>query len=83
MRRHETDFTSLIAGLLFAGIAVAYLLHLAVGFTIDPELVVPALLIGLGVAGLAGSLVAVRRRNGGPGQPLGETETFEDDHASR
>ncbi len=41
---------------------------------------VPALLIGLGVAGLAGSLVAARRRNGGPGEKPEETETFEDDH---
>jgi hypothetical protein len=61
MRRHDTDLTALVAGLTFCGIAVAYLLGEAVGRSLDLRWVVPILLIGLGVAGLSGTVLASRR----------------------
>jgi hypothetical protein len=61
MKRHETDWTSLIAGITFCAIAVAYLASEITGRTLELRWVVPILLIGLGVAGLAGTLVRARR----------------------
>lgn len=62
MKRHETDLTSLVAGLTFCGIAIAYLLGELVGRGLDLRWVVPILLIGLGVAGLTGTLLGSHRR---------------------
>ena len=62
MRRHELDLTSLVAGLVFIGIAVAYLIGSYTSVRIDAGWVLPIGLVGLGVAGLAGSLrVGLRR----------------------
>lgn len=61
MKRHETDWTSLIAGVTFCAIAVAYLGSEITHRTLELRWVVPILLIGLGVAGLAGTLVRARR----------------------
>ena len=62
MRRHELDLTSLVAGLVFIGIAVAYLIGSYASVRIDAGWVLPIGLVGLGVAGLAGSLrVGLRR----------------------
>lgn len=61
MKRHETDWTSLIAGITFCAIAVAYLGSEITDRTLELRWVVPILLIGLGVAGLAGTLVRARR----------------------
>lgn len=62
MKRHETDWTSLIAGLTFCGIAVAYLGGEITGRSLELRWVVPLLLIGLGVAGLAGTVVRALRQ---------------------
>ncbi len=56
MRRHDLDLVSLITGAVFALVAVAHLVGAATGDSIDPLWLAPALLIGLGVAGLAGAL---------------------------
>jgi hypothetical protein len=61
MKRHDTDWTSLIAGLTFCVIAVAYLGGEITGRSLELRWVVPALLIGLGAAGVAGTLVRARR----------------------
>ena len=61
MKRHETDWTSLIAGITFCAIAIAYLGSEITDRTLELRWVVPILLIGLGVAGLAGTLVRARR----------------------
>ncbi len=61
MRRHDLDLVSLITGAVFALVAVAHLVGAATGDSLDPLWLAPALLIGLGVAGLAGAL-----RSGGP-----------------
>ena len=60
MRRHELDLTSLIAGIVLAAIAAAYLLAAATGRSVDGAWVLPVGLIGLGLAGLAGSLRRAR-----------------------
>jgi hypothetical protein len=61
MRRHETDWTSLIAGVTFCAIALAYLGGEVTHRSLELHWVLPMLLIGLGIAGLAGTLVRARR----------------------
>jgi hypothetical protein len=61
MRRHEPDWTSLIAGVTFCAIAIAYLGGEITHRSLELRWVLPMLLIGLGVAGLAGTLVRARR----------------------
>lgn len=58
MRRHELDLTSLVAGLVFVGIAVAYLIGAYTKVRVDAGWVLPIGLVGLGLAGLAGTLRA-------------------------
>ncbi len=56
MRRHDLDLVSLITGAVFALVALAHLVGAATGDSLDPLWLAPALLIGLGIAGLAGAL---------------------------
>ena len=82
MRRHELDVASLIAGLVFVAISVAYLVGAFTDVRISSGWVLPLALIGLGAAGLAGSL---RRglRNDEAGQPADvELATVLDEPAS-
>jgi hypothetical protein len=62
VRRHRTDLTSLLAGLVFVVIGVVYLVATQNGEMPDPIWVLALGFIGLGVAGLAGSLWASRER---------------------
>ena len=61
MKRHEPDWTSLIAGVTFCAIALAYLGGEVTHRSLELRWVLPMLLIGLGLAGLAGTLVRARR----------------------
>lgn len=61
MKRHDPDWTSLIAGVTFCGIAVAYLGGEITHRSLELRWVLPILLIGLGLAGLAGTIVRARR----------------------
>ena len=61
MRKHPLDLISLIAGLLFTGLAVAYIVGAYTDVRLDPRLVLPLVLVGLGLAGLAASLLAQHR----------------------
>jgi hypothetical protein len=61
MRKHDLDATSLVAGLVFVGIAVAYLIGAFTSTRIEAGWILPIGLVGLGLAGLAGSLVRIRR----------------------
>jgi len=61
MKRHEPDWTSLIAGITFCAIALAYLGGEVTHRSLELRWVVPMLLIGLGLAGLAGTLVRAHR----------------------
>ena len=56
MRKHEFDLTSFVAGLVFLASAGAYLVGAFTSVRIDATWVLPLGLVGLGVAGLAGSL---------------------------
>lgn len=56
MRRHELDLTSLVAGIVFVAIAAAYLVGEATDVHVSAGWVLPLGLIGLGLAGLAGTL---------------------------
>jgi hypothetical protein len=62
VQRHDADLTSLIAGLVFALIGAAYLVDAAGVLDLKVRWVLPLVLIGLGVAGLAGSLLRASRR---------------------
>lgn len=70
MRRHDLDLVSLITGGVFALVAVAYLVGAVTGDSVDPLWLAPALLIGLGVAGLAGAL-----RSSRPSDPAAAEDT--------
>jgi hypothetical protein len=72
MKRHEPDWTSLIAGVTFCAIALAYLGGEVTHRSLELRWVVPMLLIGLGIAGLAGTLVRARRMSDA-GAPLTAT----------
>ena len=56
MRRHDLDLVSLITGAIFALVAGTHLVGAATGDSLDPLWLAPVLLIGLGIAGLAGAL---------------------------
>ena len=62
MRRHELDLTSLVAGVVLLAIAVSYFVGSVIGSHVDARLVLPLGLVGLGVAGLAGSLARARKQ---------------------
>jgi hypothetical protein len=61
VRRHAADLTSLIAGLVFVGIGTAYLVGVLTDVRIEMRWVLPLGLIGLGLAGLAGTVSQARR----------------------
>lgn len=75
MKRHEPDWTSLIAGVTFCAIAVAYLGGEVTHRSLELRWVVPMLLIGLGIAGLAGTLVRAHRMSDIAGTPMAATPT--------
>jgi hypothetical protein len=56
MRRHELDLVSLISGAVFVLVAVAHLVSAATDGHLDLVWIVPVVLVGLGVAGLASAL---------------------------
>lgn len=61
MRKHPLDLFSLISGLLFTGFAIAYIVGAYTDLRLDARLALPLALVGLGLAGLAGAMVAQRR----------------------
>jgi hypothetical protein len=77
--RHDTDLTSLIAGLVFLFVGIAYLLDAADVMQVDAKWVVPLGLIGLGLAGVAGSLRRAlgTREEPPPEQPADESAAEE------
>lgn len=70
MRRHDLDLLSLIAGAVFLVVALSQLFGAATDDQIELAWLVPAVLVGLGAAGMAGAL---RGAGGGDGEsPTGE-----------
>jgi uncharacterized membrane protein YdjX (TVP38/TMEM64 family) len=61
VRRHRADLTSLLAGAVFVAIGVVYLGAIHTGTRLDPGWVLALGLLGLGAAGLIGSLWSARR----------------------
>jgi hypothetical protein len=61
MRRHELDWVSLIAGIVFTGIAALYLVVAGSDLSIDHRLVWPVVFVALGLAGVATAVRATRR----------------------
>lgn len=56
MKSHRLDGFSLIAGLVFVAIGALVLVDAAADRDVDPRWIVAALLVGLGLAGVLGSL---------------------------
>lgn len=77
MRRHALDPVSLVAGLVFSAVAIAYLVEAHTGINIDGRWVLPLALIGLGIAGVLGALGAATRQRHGPVAPVSQTDTGE------
>jgi hypothetical protein len=57
MRRHAPNWTSLIVGVTFTAIAIAYLSAAIDDRTLQVRWVLPILLIGLGLAGVAATVL--------------------------
>jgi len=69
MRRHDLDLTSLVAGLVFVAIAVTYAVGSYTHTHVSAGLVLPLGLIGLGLAGLAGTVRRSLRDSRVPVEP--------------
>lgn len=61
MRKHPTDFVSLIFGLIIIGTAIAVLVYRYTDVDLDLRFAVPIAFVSVGVLGLVGSVVAQRR----------------------
>ena len=63
MRRHELDWVSLIAGIVFLGIAAVYAVAALAGASInvDGRFVWPVVFVALGAAGVATAVTATAR----------------------
>jgi len=61
MRRHDLDWVSLIAGLVFGVFAVAYTVVSLTDVTLDGRFVWPIVLVALGAAGVATAVTATAR----------------------
>jgi hypothetical protein len=62
VHRHETDYFSLAAGLVFTVLGIVLALSAATEWTIDGRWITPVILIGLGAGGVAASLAATNRQ---------------------
>lgn len=61
MRRHDLDWVSLIAGLVFLAFATVYGLAALTDVSIDGRFVWPVVLVALGAAGVATAVTATAR----------------------
>lgn len=61
MARHPFDLVAFAFGLVFTGLAAAYIVGAYTDVRLDPRLAVPIALVGLGVIGLTASVLAQRR----------------------
>ena len=62
MRRHDLDWVSLIAGLVFLVFAVVYTIASLTDVSIDGRFVWPIILVALGAAGIATAVTATQRQ---------------------
>ncbi|MDA8435174.1 MAG: hypothetical protein M0Z98_04240 [Actinomycetales bacterium] len=61
MRRHDLDWVSLIAGLVFLAFATVYGLAALTDVSIDGRFVWPVVFVALGAAGVATAVTATAR----------------------
>ena len=61
MRRHDLDWISLIAGIVFTLIAIVYLVVAVTDVTVDARIVWPLVFVALGAAGIATAVSATAR----------------------
>ena len=81
--RHAFDLFSLIAGILFLGVGLVFVLEEASpDGSVDAGWILAALLIGLGLAGALGSLVRPRRTGDGDAAPATDVGQAEQEEAS-
>jgi hypothetical protein len=72
---YRFDPMALIAGLVFLGVAIAYLLHAAGAMSVSAEWTLAIAVIGVGLAGLVGAVwtmlpvASTGRRPVGPSEP--------------
>ncbi|WP_304453448.1 hypothetical protein [Nocardiopsis sp. YSL2] len=71
MARRRTDWGSLVAAVLFIGLAVAFAVRGSGGWDFNVAWVLPVLAVGLGVAGVARALARSRRSNRHDGEVPG------------
>lgn len=57
MPRRKPNVTAFLAGVLFVGIGLTYLVTALVGVQVNAWMMLATALIGLGLAGLAGALL--------------------------
>jgi uncharacterized membrane protein YfcA len=74
MNRHQIDATSLISGLVFAGVALVYLIAENTTLDVDVRWALPLALIGLGIGGVVGAVTSARRANEGDDEPVLQSE---------
>ena len=63
LQRHDLDLFSLVAGAVFLLLAVGHLLDVTTGVDLDGRWAAPVVLVGLGVAGLAGVMRTATARD--------------------
>jgi len=61
VRRHDLDWVSLIAGLVFLAFSAIYTVASLTDVSIDGRFVWPIVLVALGAAGVATAVTATRR----------------------
>lgn len=61
MKRHDPDYFSLAAGLVFTVLGIVFAISAATGWAIDGRWIAPTVLVFLGGGGVAASLAASRR----------------------
>jgi uncharacterized integral membrane protein len=61
VRRHDLDWISLIAGIVFTLIAITYLVMGVTDLTVDARVVWPLVFVALGAAGIATAVSATTR----------------------
>jgi len=72
VRRHDLDWISLIAGIVFTAIALVYLIAGLADATLDGRFVWPVVLVALGAGGVATAVRANRREE--EAYPLPQTD---------
>jgi uncharacterized integral membrane protein len=77
VRRHDLDWISLIGGIVFAAIAVVYLIVGLTDVSIDQRFVWPLVLVALGGAGIATAVSANLREE----KRFAESASAQDDAA--